>query len=217
MKISLPRKFFLAAAGLLLSASAQADVTVVFDWTDPSSLTPAFEVPGPGSLGVYLDGKTITDDGVEFFVDDTEVKEKSRKARFYYGYLTNAVELRVYSNSDIIITAPEGMEVVSVGFTGPEADSEYLTPYAEGAWSGDTWVVAEPARQVRFYSEGRCELSTTTVVCKDVSAVRNLIADELDGVEAWYDLSGRALDSRPTVPGIYLLRRASSVTKYYIR
>ena len=217
MNIFYSRKAIAAIVAIVISvASLRAEsLTAVFNWANPAALIPAFEVPGPGSLGVYLDGKTITANGVKFFVDDSEVKELSRKARFYYGYLTNAVELRIYSNSDIIITAPDGMVVDAVSFTGPEADSDFITPYGEGYWDGTTWIPSATGNEIRFYSEGRCELSTTTVLCKTDASVGSIEADAT-APEQWYDLSGRILPTRPSAPGIYLLRQNGKVTRHYL-
>ncbi len=167
---------------------------------------------------VMIDAAEFSNSGVSVFVDDSQVSELSRKARLYYGYTTAAVELRFYANSDLVITAPEGMVVESVSFTGPEADGYYLSSYDESSkWSGATWIAGTLAQEVKFYCATRCEISTTTVICKESSGVGDIVVDESDAQELWYDLGGRCLIDRPTSPGIYLLRQGSKTTKHVVR
>lgn len=209
----------IACACLIFAASvsvAQESITAVFDWSKPESLDPAFRGPESGDkIGVNLDGAVFTSRGVKFRVDDSRVSEGSRKARFYWAYLTDGIELRAYMDTDIIITAPEGMAIQSVSFTGPQADSDSLTPCdTSGAWSGATWTAGTDASEVSFYVPVRCELTTTAVTCKAWNAVGSIAADPQPG--QWYDLSGRPVTGRPSVPGVYLLRRGTSVTRHLV-
>lgn len=159
MNIFYSRKAIAAILTIVISvASLRAEsLTAVFNWANPAALTPAFEVPGPGSLGVYLDGKTITANGVKFFVDDSEVKELSRKARFYYGYLTNAVELRIYSNSDI--SSPPPRVWWSTPCRSPDLRPTAISSHPTARATGTEPPGFHPRPEMRYASTARAAVN----------------------------------------------------------
>lgn len=209
----------LAALAVIANARAEETVSGYFNWGKPGTLSPAFPAPTSSNRqGQTITGTTFTSEGISFAVDDSQVSEQSRKARFYFGYDTQEVELRAYSNSDVVVTAPEGMTVKSISFTGPQADGDFMESYDEkSSWNGGTWTASEAAQEVRFYVGTRCELITTTVVCVAAAGVDDIMADGNGGVERWFDLRGCELAERPTAAGLYICRQGTKTRKVIVR
>ena len=119
---------------LLALASAfgsQAQLSATFNWADPASLTPAYSAPTSANrYGEYVSMKTFTDtnSGTTVFIDDSGVDQQSQKARFLYGYLSNAVELRVYPQS--------------------HQRWDRNTSTRRTAWDHGTWAHGPPARSM---------------------------------------------------------------------
>ena len=191
-----------------------------FNWSDPGSLSPAFPAPNADNrYGEYISNVTFSDNGVTVMVNEDDVKEKSQCARFLYGYLTQAVEMRAYHNSDIIITAPEGMVVKRVQFTGAKADANYLTPYDENsAFNGQEWSTEQPGREVKFYVEATINCNSITVICTEAAGVEDIVADaDAEAATVWYTLSGIAMNEKPSTPGVYVRRQGAKVSKVVIK
>lgn len=188
-------------------------VTANFNWSSPGSLSPAFSSPDETNrAGEYVGNVTFTDNGITFLVSDEDVKEKSRSARFYFGFNTQTCELRVYAESEIIITAPENMTVTSVTFSGPEADSERFFAYNEGSWNNYTFELQGDATQnnvVKFYTESRIEITNTIVTCTPLNAVTDITADIDTTPAKYYDLSGRSVSVDNLTPGLYVKRQGA--------
>lgn len=199
----------------VLPAMAQ---TAFFNWASPSSLTPAYTAPDAANRsGEYVGGVEFSDNGVIFKVEDIDVKEKSQSARFYYGYNTSAVELRIYTNSDIVITAPEGKVVRKVMFEGPECGAERIIPYDEKSTYTDyVWTAGTDARTAKFYCESRVELSTVTVTFAEEASVAGIVADNTETF-VWYTLSGVSLPSKPSAKGIYIAVGKNGAKRVAIR
>ena len=197
-------------------------VTDVFNWSDPASLSPAYGAPTAADrYGAYISMTVFTaPGGTTCQIDDSQVAEGSQKARFLYGYNTGVVEMRAYANSDIIVTAPQGMAVESVAFAGAKADGYYMTPYDEhSSFDGQTWATTQPAAQARFYVEATINCTSMTVTCVRTAAVSDITADTADAPARWYTLQGVALPDRPTAPGLYIRRtgNASKIIKLPLR
>ncbi|MDE6397634.1 MAG: hypothetical protein K2K84_10220 [Muribaculaceae bacterium] len=200
----------------LFPASAQ---TVVFNWSDPASLTPSFEAPTSANrYGPYI-GETIftTTEGISLDIDDSDVKELSQKARFLYGYLTEEVELRVYPNSTITISVPEGKTIVSVSFTGAKADDSYLTYTGDkGILKGNTWTSSGGiVPSVGFAITTTINCTSTTVVIGDAAGINDVTIDE-DNV-IWFGTDGTRYSGRPKVPGVYIRQNNAKSSKILIR
>ncbi|MBO5052782.1 MAG: hypothetical protein J6C44_00910 [Muribaculaceae bacterium] len=208
---------FSAIAGNIMAEDGE--IKGSFDWSNPGTLTPAYNAPDADNRsGDYVGNVDFTDNGVTFTVIDNDVKEKSQSARFYYGYNTGACELRIYVNSDIVIKAPAGMTVKSVQFFGPEVGPDYLDLYNQGNWDGMTFNVTEPsATEVKFYAPARVELSTTTVTCSTLNGVTDIIQDvDTNAPAKYYDLQGRQVNASHLSPGLYIKRQGACCEKMLI-
>lgn len=194
-------------------------VTATFDWSQPSSLTPAYSAPDASNrYGEYIGNVEFSDNGVTCLINDDDVKEGSQKARFLYGYNTQMVEMRAYAQSDIIVTAPEGLVVTRVAFAGAKADGNYMTPYdANSAFTGQEWESSEPGREARFYVEATINCTSMKVVCTEPAGVTDVTVDEANAPEQWYTLQGQALKGKPVAAGLYIERGGGKVRKVVVK
>ena len=189
--------------------SAQESVTGIFNWYDPESLTPAYSAPTDADrYGEYVGNVDFTDNGVTVRIYDDNVSQQSQKARFLYGYLTQTVELRVYGDSEILVTAPEGYVVQRVAFEGAEVDGYYLVAEdPQSTFDGQTWTAATAGREASFIVDARrTSITSMTVTCQQAAGVADLTADDNEPA-IWYTLTGLRLQGQPTVPGMYICRR----------
>lgn len=214
------KRFFLSIvlAALACTGAYAKTVSGVFNWSDPQSLTPAFNAPtSDNRYGEYISNVTFSDNGVTLVVNDDDVKEQSRRARFLYGYQTRVVEMRAYLDSDIVITAPEGMYVKRIKFEGGKASGDQLVPYDENsAFVGQEWSTENPQPSTKFYVAETINCTSITVVCTDVAGVESVVSDAAAGNEQWCTMSGVVLDSKPTQPGLYICRNGHKVSKVLI-
>lgn len=209
----------LAVLSVLCPVFAAHTVRAVFNWADPSSLSPAFPAPNASNrYGEYISKVNFTADGVTLFIDDDAVKESSQKARFLYGYVTQCVEMRAYAGSDIVIEAPENMTVTRVQFEGAKADENYLTSYdAASTWSGQEWTPSTSASAARFYVAATINCTRITVVCTEDAGVEAVEADARAAEETWYNLQGVRLDKMPIAPGVYVRSKGAKACKMIVR
>lgn len=213
------RQIQLLIAIIFCVISSKADVTAVFDWSTPTSLTPAYSAPTSSDrYGEYISNIEFSDNGVTFLINDDAVSESSRKARFVYGYLTQTVEMRAYLDSDIIITAPEGMCVHQVIFEGAKVDDNYMLSYDDDSTFVDgNWIAGTDAREAKFYVGATINCTKTTVICTEGSGVGDIIADNAAASAEWYTLDGRKLSHNPTLSGVYIKRIGNTAKSILIR
>lgn len=215
--------FFFALTVLVAVAQERSSQ---FNWSNPTSLTPSFVAPTEANrAGDFVGAVKFTTDDVVFEVDDSNVSELSRRARFYLNYATKQVELRVYSGSYINISAVEGRTISSLVLEGPQSDRYYLdmvSPTADTTYTPTppvydrtTWTVPDGTTEVRFYAGERTQLTFTTVTTVDASGVSDITIDD-NAAPEWYTLQGRRLLSRPTIPGIYVERTARTTRRILI-
>lgn len=188
-----------------------------FIWSEPQSLSPSFPAPTMANRsGEYVSNSTFVDGNASFMVYDQGVKEQSQRARFVYGYNTQQVELRIYVNSEIVITAAEGFVVTSVQFEGPEVGGEYLASYHENdSWQGSTWVAPSESNlnQVTMLALSRVEITSTVVTMMPTAGVADIIVDNELMPVTWYTISGCRLPAEPVAPGVYLQCQGSNIKK----
>ena len=200
----------------LFSVSAE---TVVFNWANPGSLSPAFEAPTSANrYGPYIgDAVFSSPAGVTIDIDDSQVKELSQKARFLYGYMTEEVELRVYPNSSIIISAPEGKAIKTVSFTGAKADDYYM--YAEGEdgeFVGNTWTCSrDDVASVEFVVFTTINCTSTTVAIDNAAGISDISADASSAT--WFGIDGLRYSERPSTPGLYIKVTDGKTSKVLIK
>jgi hypothetical protein len=213
------RRINIFIALLLCALFSKAEISAVFKWSQPSILTPAYSAPTSADrYGEYIGNVEFTDNGVTIKIVDNSVKELSQSARFVYSYITQVVEMRAYQNSDIVITAPEGMDVVKVVFDGAKVDANYLTSYDEtGTFSDGTWTAGQAANVAKFYVDDTINCTITTVYCAEHNSVSDITVDNAQSPEVWYTIFGQRLENKPTAVGVYVKQKEKETTKILIR
>lgn len=220
--------FFAAAFSVCAQQSAGS---AFFDWSNPQKLSPrpyAKPTADEPFTGEYISNVIFENNGTAFTVHDEEFAQQS-PARFYFSYLTEAVELRANYGSVISVTCPAGYVITAVAWNGAKIGKNYLRAVdssdmkspSEGSWGdGYTWRPDSPARSCCFLIESNINCSSTRVAyAPDSSGADDIIADAASSAPAEYlTLSGLSLGhGRPTAPGLYLCRRGNAVVKILIR
>lgn len=199
---------------LAVASAVSAQVTAVFNWEKPSTLTPAYSAPTSSApSGEYISNVTFTNNGVSFKIIDDDVKELSRRARFYFGYNTQTVEMRAYLDSEIVVTAPDGMAIESVEWQGAKVGSDYLTALY-GTWNGTSWHTDNKTNEpgtMSFYVDATINCTSVTVRCTPLAGVEDIAADAARCT--WYTMQGTQLDDEPSTHGIYICRKAQTISK----
>lgn len=209
----------IATVGSIFTINAQT-IKATFDWSNPTTLSPSYPSPTETKRsGEYVGNVKFTNNGVTMVVSDEEIKEKSQSARFYFGYNTGVCELRVYTNSDIIITAPTGMSITSIDFMGPEVGEYYLEPYCTGSWNGMIFTPDDENihNEVKFYAPSRVEITNTVVTCSRVNAVTDIHDDVDDAQPVYYDLQGRPVDGNNITKGLYICKKGFKSGLHFIK
>lgn len=110
-----------------------------FDFTNPTGLTPAVTPSEEASKGVAVGDMTFAANGVAVsFV----LQEGANPTCIWTGTAAKdyAKELRVYKNSSLVITAPEGKPISKIVFDGAAVGDALLVPdagtYASKNWGG---------------------------------------------------------------------------------
>lgn len=120
------------------------DNTATFDFTQPSSLSPAQNMPGAGAdNAVDVNGVTFTS-GVITLVNDKGSNNTS--PRLYKSKEESEVELRVYNGGSTTISSTNGASITRIEFVtaypanydNSKADSGSL---ADAVWTGDATSV----------------------------------------------------------------------------
>lgn len=212
---------FVALAAVASDIDDPTSCRNVFNWTDPSSLDPAYPAPNSGNrYGEYISNVTFkTNAGINSFyltIDDSNVKEQSQRARFLFGYNTQKVEMRAYPGSYIKISTKKNY-ISWIEFTGPKVDNNYLECLGEDAeYKDGRWYVNPSSSEVEFYVHTTINCFTTECMHSTADVSEVAVDSDDDDKAVWYTLDGCRLASRPDVPGVYI-RRGAQVTKVLIK
>lgn len=197
--------------------------TASFRWSQPATLTPAFAAPDADNrYGEYISKVSFTAGEVSLTVDDDDVKESSQKARFLFGYNTREVEMRAYPGSYVKITVPEGRRIVLVSFDGAKVGTSYMSvdwpKTGAGLVDGTTatWRFDGDNREVIFYIDVTINCTLTTVTSDKTTGVPDIVTGRAEDAE-WFTLGGIVLPEKPTLPGVYLRRNGSTVSRILVR
>lgn len=216
--------------GVFVGAAAGVPVTEVFNWSEPGKLTPAYPAPTSSNrYGEYIGKVSFTAGEVTLYIDDSNVREQSQRARFLYGYNTGCVEMRSYPATVIRISVPDDRQIEAVSFAGAKVGAAYMVPVdgnsedlpadactlsQEGAEAVYSYAV--PAHEVFFYITQTINCTSTAVKVSDHAGLNDVIADA-DAAILYYTLQGVLLPGRPSAPGVYVQRSAAGNTKVFIR
>jgi hypothetical protein len=210
---------------LLIALVSKADVTAVFNWAAPKTLTPACTAPTSADrYGDYVSNVEFSSNGVKLKINDDAVQTSSDKARFVYDYYTETPELRSNLNSFIEITAADGYDVSQVIFEGAKAGESYLSnTAAQGTFKNGTWTAAAATSVAKFEVTSTINCSKITVICSQTSGVTDITAESCSSstpdadTDEWFSLTGATLTHRPTLPGVYIHQKGKTKKKVLIR
>lgn len=189
-----------------------------FKWSDPSSLTPSFPVPDNSNrAGDIVSGCMFTSGPVTAIINDEDAFEEPQKARFYWGYMTMTVELRIYGGSVINISVPETETIREVIFSGTDTTEKQIRYDGnQGIMSGSTWTATQNDNVTKLnfniLSSIKC---TSTVVRTSTSGINETLVDLEDKDKSWYNLQGVRLPSTPTTKGYYICKSATGAVKVF--
>lgn len=210
----------IAAFALPFSVAADEALTAVFNFHESETLEPS--VPTPGlKESVDLDGRSFTCNGVE--VAFTASESGNTHVRLYGSY-DAGTDLRIYDGETMTVRSLDPSRALSdivftVSFSGGNADADFTPSVGEYVWVDNTWLAPEDesVTEVELMSNLQSRLYTMTVTLAEdgQTSVVNVAAD--NEAEVYYTLGGVALGSRPSEPGIYLVRRGGKVSKVFVR
>ena len=207
---------------LTFAIPAAADETsAVFNWSDPTSLSPAFKAPtSENRYGEYISKVTFSASGASFTINDDNVKELSQKARFLYGYETKVVEMRAYPTSILTICAPDGANIKTIAFEGAKVTADYISTVDDetGTFTGSTWKVADGVglSQVELYIDKTINCTKTTVTYAGNASVGTVSTAKDVKPLRWYDLTGRTYTTKPAARGVYIVKNSDGSTQRVI-
>ena len=124
---------------LFAFAGVQAQESVTFDFTSPSTLSPSFTKPA-SSAGVDIEGTVFTNGVASFTATDGSTNTRIWNA-------SGNCELRVYKTAVITISVPEGYVITNVSSTGTTI----------------VWSVDGKTRSVSYTATGTLKIKTVTV------------------------------------------------------
>ena len=219
-------------AGMETSSVVSAEYTVlsdkyaVFNFADPTTLTPAYS---PQGEGWKADGTTGNNyyavNGVDFTVGNVTVvsptPESGTYARLYYtGAEFSPVTFRVYNKTTLVVKSTDAANPVveiTVTFNNGSTSYDKVTAPAVGTWGAlegkdATWT--GEAESVEFGAVGTLQINKIVVKCKSSlteSGVDNVLTDGSNAPVEFYNLQGVRVDN-PT-RGLYIRRQGNTATK----
>lgn len=191
--------------------------TVVFDFTKPSSLTPAQTVNANNSPVCEVDGTTFVNGGMSLV---SKGGGTSPRLWFY----RESVELRVYNGATISISAiSNGKQIKSIIFEGSQLDALSINGVTFADNSSVKYDLPMLSKNVEIKcatngSHKRADIYTITVEYTETSGLEGINVEENDSI-AIYNLQGHQIDCTldKLSPGIYIIRQGNSVKKIAVK
>lgn len=211
MKINM--RFVLAIVLAFCGLTSRADGTWsdIFNWEASLTLNPPYSpATAQNRSGDNIGGVEFKADYTTITIDDSDIKEKSQSARFYFGYLTQANEMRAYASSVIAVKAVANQAILGVTFEGAKVGADYLYTETPGTWDQGAWTPTEQGvTEVQFFVTATINCTKTTVSGTEWNSVDDISADTDGAVVSWTDMQGRTYTSRPRSAGVYICRHTS--------
>lgn len=219
------------ADGMDDSAVATASYTIfeiaanvaMFNFTDPSTLTPAYTVADAKADGTTGNSLIEVDD-VAFTVSEisvTAVKGTgTTKSRLYYQTAADVWSYRVYKNYEIKVASSNDNTITKVTMVCTKGGDKVAAP-AEGTQNAVAKLVEWTAPAGGVSTVSFATTSTVVIETITVTATNNLsgvegvtVADENAPVE-FFNLQGIRVENPEN--GLYIRRQGNSVSKVVIR
>ena len=203
-----------------LTSRAESAWSDTFNWEASLTLNPPYSpATAQNRSGDNIGGVEFKGEYSTFVIDDSAIKEKSQSARFYFGYLTQANEMRAYASSVITVKAVENQSILGIAFEGAKVGEGYLYTETPGTWDEGVWTAsAQGVTEVQFSVLATINCIKTTISGTEWNSVDDISVDAAGEVVSWIDMQGRRYNSRPQTAGVYICRHASGkVTRTLIR
>lgn len=184
---------------------------VTYNFTDPSSLTPAQEEPEFGkSIGVAVNDVNFTAEDVTLVCAKGEA---GTDCRIWAG--TSAYDLRTYKNSTITLSVTNGT-FTSITFDGSKIGDEYISTDS-GNLTNKVWTADANTSSVEFTATMTTNINTITVTYVlngNVNAIEDVEVESNEAVE-YYNLQGVKVDNPEN--GLYIRKQGSKATKVLVK
>ena len=187
-----------AASVIYPAVSEKTEFTATYNFADPTTLTPSISSDSFDGNAYNLGETVFTQDGVS--ISTTSVA--STATRLWNS--SGKIDLRIYKNSSMTITAPEGYNITEIAVTGKKTTALNVD---SGDYSNNTWTGR--AESVTFTATDTQQFSTITVTATP-DATGDAVAAPLFSTTAGITVG---LLYNPTT---VLLTAAEGATIYYV-
>lgn len=223
-----------ATAVYSIEGEAPANPTATFDFTQPSTLQPAMEMPTNTSPTdkerAYVDNVVFYNNyALVQFISPADAPGSNRTQLWPYS---DAAQVRAYAGSTIKITVAESLTIEKIEFVGATKDAALSAIKVADGYTGTysvngttaTWIPAAvnalaetvgERESVVFSVTGKPHINTITITTTGIpTGVEDVTVDENAPVE-YYNLQGVRVDNPEN--GIYIRRQGSKVSKVLVR
>ena len=207
-----------SASFTLRDPNAPEEQEATFDFTDITSLNPAFtESDKDANNGIDVPGTTFTSGIVS--IDVTADSEATTQPRLFFSTSKNdpGWALRIYTHNFARVSVPAGYILAQIEMTGTTLTNLSVST---GTFENGIWTPADNASstttEVTFTSTNKNgAIKTMKVTYKSTSGVADAAVDADAAVE-YYNLQGVRIQGDLT-PGLYIRRQGTSTSKVIIR
>lgn len=217
-----------------IEGEAPMNPSATFDFTQPSTLQPAMEMPTNTSPTdkerAYVDNVVFYNNyALVQFISPANAPGSNRTQLWPYS---GAAQVRAYAGSTIKITVAESLTIEKIEFVGATKDAALSAIKVADGYTGTysvngttaTWIPAAvnalaetvgERESVVFSVTGKPHINTITITTTGIpTGVEDVTVDENAPVE-YYNLQGVRVDNPEN--GIYIRRQGSKVSKVLVK
>ncbi len=184
---------------------------VTYDFTTPSSLTPAQEEPALGQEAfVVLNDVELTAGDVTLVCAKGTATTDSR---IWAG--NNAYDLRIYKGSTMTISVENGT-LTSIAFEGGDINNTYASS-DNGTFEGKTWTASdEETKSVVFSISKNAKINTITVTYQynSTSDIEDVVVESDEAVE-YFNLQGVKIANPEN--GLFIRKQGNKASKVFVK
>lgn len=197
--------------------------TATFTFSDPSTLSPAYtldQAVDDGKTG----NKKIDVNDVTFVANGAKIVDSGTgtSARLYYQTSSTAWSYRIYKNSVLTMTAPEGYKFVSIVFD-PQTTA-YAGKLAQATFSAGTYDADSKTlnigdgvvTEVTLTPGATLGFNTITYNFTNSDGVNDIITEDADAPAVYYNMQGVRV-ANPAAGNLYIKVQGSKATKVLVK
>lgn len=192
-----------------------------FNFTDPSTLTPAYtleQATDDGTTGnklIDVKDVTFTKDGISLVTTGT-----GTAPRLYYQTKNEAWSYRIYKNSTLTISCSDSQSLVSIVFdtqTSSYATALGNATFSTGAYNKDekTLNLGDGVKSVTITPGATIGFNGIAVNYSGTSAVSDIAVEEAEGEAVYYNLQGVRVANPEN--GLYIRVQGKKAVKVLVR